>query len=70
MESDKPGIDREFHESVSVRNYLMKVFDKDTYRRKSSATRPIQVTRAVEPATVAFEPRTVNATSAATWYRD
>ncbi len=31
MESDKPGKDREFYESVSVRNYLMNVFDKDTY---------------------------------------
>ena len=31
MESDKPGKDCEFYESVSVRNYLMKVFDKDTY---------------------------------------
>jgi hypothetical protein len=31
MESDKPGIDCEFYESVSVRNYLMEVFDKDTY---------------------------------------
>jgi hypothetical protein len=32
MESDKPGIDCEFYESVSVRNYLMEVFDKDNYR--------------------------------------
>jgi hypothetical protein len=39
MESDKPGIDREFHESVSVRNYLMKVFDKDTYISKSRGLR-------------------------------